>query len=108
MVLLTHYAGSEIQLWQVFALFDDTLLLADGRLVYQGAVRGMTDYFSTIGFDCGTNHNPGANRQANHHSQSSSEWEKQPSAASGKRASESGSQWEQHLMTLMIVAFTDD
>eukprot|EP00656_Telonema_subtile_P048068 TRINITY_DN5639_c0_g1_i3.p1 TRINITY_DN5639_c0_g1~~TRINITY_DN5639_c0_g1_i3.p1 ORF type:complete len:436 (+),score=112.71 TRINITY_DN5639_c0_g1_i3:57-1364(+) len=52
-VCTIHQPSSE-----VFALFDDCMLLADGRLVYHGTRRAMLPYFSSIGFDCQPNYNP--------------------------------------------------
>jgi len=43
---------------EVFHLFDDTLLLAEGHLIYHDSVTYMTKYFEALGHHCETNYNP--------------------------------------------------
>ncbi|KAJ3068359.1 ATP-binding cassette sub- G member 1, partial [Quaeritorhiza haematococci] len=42
----------------VFHLFDDLLLLAEGRIVYQGPTSRVIEYFSKLGFQCPRFTNP--------------------------------------------------
>jgi hypothetical protein len=37
---------------QVYDLFDDVLLLANGRILYQGPRVNVTGHFKTLGFEC--------------------------------------------------------
>lgn len=43
---------------EVFDLFDDTLLLADGRTIYHDKVEEMTAYFARKGHICPAHYNP--------------------------------------------------
>ena len=42
----------------VFNLFDDLLLLADGRVAYMGKLPNAIDYFNNLGYRCPPNFNP--------------------------------------------------
>ena len=42
----------------VFNLFDNLLLLADGRVAYMGPLSGAVTYFHNLGYDCPNNFNP--------------------------------------------------
>ena len=42
----------------IFGLFDDLLLLSEGRCIYSGASRSALGYFSQRGFHCPENFNP--------------------------------------------------
>ena len=48
-----HQPSSEI-----FYLFDDLLLLAEGRVIYHGEVKNAIDYFGGLGFKCPQYVNP--------------------------------------------------
>lgn len=48
-----HQPSSEI-----FYLFDDLLVLAEGKIVYYGPVTGSVDYFARLGFPCPQYTNP--------------------------------------------------
>eukprot|EP00658_Telonema_sp_P-2_P061740 TRINITY_DN5040_c0_g1_i4.p1 TRINITY_DN5040_c0_g1~~TRINITY_DN5040_c0_g1_i4.p1 ORF type:complete len:442 (-),score=108.83 TRINITY_DN5040_c0_g1_i4:312-1637(-) len=52
-VCTIHQPSSE-----VFALFDDVMLLADGQLVYHGTCSRMLPYFAHHGWECKPNYNP--------------------------------------------------
>lgn len=41
-----------------FNLFDDLLILADGKVVYQGETAHVIDYFTKQGFQCPQYTNP--------------------------------------------------
>ncbi|KAJ3212270.1 ATP-binding cassette sub- G member 1 [Dinochytrium kinnereticum] len=43
---------------EVFHLFDELLLLADGRTIYAGPADGAVDYFSKLGYECPEYTNP--------------------------------------------------
>lgn len=43
---------------EIFFLFDDLLLMADGGIMYHGPIRDTVDYFQSIGYDCPKNTNP--------------------------------------------------
>ncbi|RWS22138.1 protein white-like isoform X1, partial [Leptotrombidium deliense] len=43
---------------EVFALFNQLLLLADGRVAYMGDVNSAIDFFSSLGHKCPSNFNP--------------------------------------------------
>lgn len=43
---------------EVFHLFDDILLLADGRVMYHGPCSEMVPYFSRLGYECPQYSNP--------------------------------------------------
>ncbi|KAJ3117086.1 ATP-binding cassette sub- G member 1 [Phlyctochytrium bullatum] len=43
---------------EVFHLFDDLLLMADGRVIYSGQADGAIDYFSKLGYECPEYTNP--------------------------------------------------
>jgi hypothetical protein len=43
---------------QIFNSFDHLILLNKGRCMYQGSVRGITDYFSARGQPCPPHYNP--------------------------------------------------
>lgn len=54
-VLFTiHQPSSEI----FNSTFDHLILLSQGRVMYQGPVSGVTDYFSARAYPCPTNYNP--------------------------------------------------
>ncbi|KAJ3077766.1 ATP-binding cassette sub- G member 1, partial [Quaeritorhiza haematococci] len=42
----------------VFHMFDDLIVLADGRIIYQGPTSNMIDYFSQVGYQCPQFTNP--------------------------------------------------
>ena len=42
-----HQPSSEI-----FSLFDDLILMVEGRIVYQGLASESVEYFSQMGFRC--------------------------------------------------------
>jgi len=42
----------------IFSLFDDLILLSEGKLMYFGAAQKMTDYFLKLGFEMPKNFNP--------------------------------------------------
>lgn len=42
----------------VFGLFDNLLLMADGRVAYMGPMSGTLPYFAKIGIKCPLNYNP--------------------------------------------------
>ncbi|KAI8924870.1 P-loop containing nucleoside triphosphate hydrolase protein [Entophlyctis helioformis] len=48
-----HQPSSEI-----FHMFDDLLLLADGRVIYQGPAEDAVEYFGKLGYQCGKDNNP--------------------------------------------------
>lgn len=52
-VCTIHQPSSE-----VFDLFDKAILIADGRLVYNGAVPKLVPYFASLGHVCKPNFNP--------------------------------------------------
>jgi len=52
-VATIHQPSSEI-----FHLFDDLLLLADGRVIYHGEIEKAVDYFGSLGYVCPTYVNP--------------------------------------------------
>ncbi|KAI9333965.1 P-loop containing nucleoside triphosphate hydrolase protein [Obelidium mucronatum] len=52
-VATIHQPSSEI-----FHLFDDLLLLADGRIMYQGPAHDAIDYFRKLGYPCPKTSNP--------------------------------------------------
>ncbi|GLI71055.1 hypothetical protein VaNZ11_015971 [Volvox africanus] len=37
---------------EVFGLFDDVILLTEGRVLYHGPVKDVVDHFRTLGLDC--------------------------------------------------------
>jgi ABC-type multidrug transport system ATPase subunit len=39
-------------------MFDDLLLLSEGRVIYQGEASGAIPYFSKLGFNCPNYSNP--------------------------------------------------
>ncbi|XP_054160832.1 protein white-like [Oppia nitens] len=43
---------------QVFKLFEQLLLIADGRVAFMGKIDDAYNFFSTIGYTCPTNFNP--------------------------------------------------
>lgn len=43
---------------QVFELFDNVLLMAEGRLAYLGALSGAQQFFASQGHACPENYNP--------------------------------------------------
>ena len=54
MVISTiHQPGSS-----TFALFDKLILMADGRIIYQGPASEAVPYFKTIDLVCPSNNNP--------------------------------------------------
>lgn len=53
-ILCTIHQPSSI----LFDKFDDLLLLADGRVAYQGEQSKTLAYFSRLGLKCPTNYNP--------------------------------------------------
>lgn len=52
-VCTIHQPSSE-----VFNIFDDLIVLAEGEVVYHGPVQEMVSYFKTIGYECPNNFNP--------------------------------------------------
>jgi hypothetical protein len=52
-VCTIHQPSSEI-----FHLFDDLILLADGQVMYHGPVEQTVDYFAKLGYTCPDNCNP--------------------------------------------------
>lgn len=54
MVTVIHQPRSSI-----FDLFDDLLLLADGKMMFFGPCNGAAAFFSRIGYPCPTHYNPG-------------------------------------------------
>jgi hypothetical protein len=42
----------------IYQLFDQLLLLAEGRVVYLGAARDATEYFRSVGCPCPAEYNP--------------------------------------------------
>ena len=42
----------------IFELFDDLLLLSEGRAVYSGSAAGAVDYFAARGHPCPERYNP--------------------------------------------------
>ncbi|KAL6756149.1 ABC-2 type transporter-domain-containing protein [Haematococcus lacustris] len=52
-VCTIHQPSSE-----VFALFDDVIVLAEGSVVYHGPVPRMVAYFDALGYSCPDNWNP--------------------------------------------------
>ena len=53
MILTIHQPSS-----QIFYLFDNLLLLANGKCAYFGNVRSVVDFFSGVGFDMSPHYNP--------------------------------------------------
>jgi ABC-type multidrug transport system ATPase subunit len=45
---------------EIIDLFDDLLLLTDGRVIYHGPVKGMLAHFRSLGFVCPTRKDPGS------------------------------------------------
>lgn len=45
---------------EVMELFDDLLLLTDGKVLYHGSLAGAIPFFSSIGFDCPVRKDPGS------------------------------------------------
>ncbi|KAI8105725.1 hypothetical protein M9434_000307 [Picochlorum sp. BPE23] len=45
---------------EVMELFDDLLLLTDGKVLYHGSLAGAIPFFSEIGFDCPVRKDPGS------------------------------------------------
>ena len=45
---------------EVMELFDDLLLLTDGKVIFHGPVREALPFFATLGFDCPTRKDPGS------------------------------------------------
>eukprot|EP00889_Picochlorum_renovo_P001436 jgi/Picre1/28466/NNA_003870.t1 len=45
---------------EVMELFDDLLLLTDGKVLYHGSLAGAIPFFSQIGFDCPVRKDPGS------------------------------------------------
>lgn len=43
---------------KTFRMFDDLIVLAEGRIIYHGPVEGMLDYFAAQGFVCPPHTNP--------------------------------------------------
>ena len=43
---------------KIFRLFDDLLLLANGKVIYQGPCQDTVSYFSKLGYECPTFSNP--------------------------------------------------
>ncbi|KAI8609409.1 ABC-2 type transporter-domain-containing protein [Chytriomyces sp. MP71] len=52
-VITIHQPSSE-----VFRLFDDLILMADGRILYQGVAERSVQYFSNLGYACPLRSNP--------------------------------------------------
>ncbi|CAM9226449.1 unnamed protein product, partial [Chrysoparadoxa australica] len=42
----------------IYTLFDDILLLSDGRVMYHGPRTEASDYFAELGFPCPQDFNP--------------------------------------------------
>ena len=45
---------------EVMDLFDDLLLLTDGKVLYHGSLSGAIPFFSQLGFDCPVRKDPGS------------------------------------------------
>ena len=45
---------------EVMELFDDLLLLTDGKVIFHGPVRRALPFFASLGFDCPTRKDPGS------------------------------------------------
>jgi len=43
---------------EVFFLFDSCIFLKEGQILYQGAVKTLTQHFSKFGYECPQNYNP--------------------------------------------------
>ncbi|XP_078612477.1 protein white-like [Branchiostoma floridae x Branchiostoma japonicum] len=43
---------------EVFTMFDQILLLAEGRVAYMGPTQGAVSFFQSAGYSCPTNYNP--------------------------------------------------
>lgn len=43
---------------EVFSIFDDILLIADGEMIYHDTVKGMVPYFASVGHPCPQLYNP--------------------------------------------------
>lgn len=52
-VCTIHQPSSE-----VFALFDRLVLLAEGRIAYQGSSTGALSFFESVGYQCPATYNP--------------------------------------------------
>nr|BBC77941.1 ABC transporter Scarlet [Thermobia domestica] len=52
-VCTIHQPSSEL-----FALFHELVLLADGRIAYIGSTEGALQFFNSLGYDCPRNYNP--------------------------------------------------
>ncbi|KAB0802093.1 hypothetical protein PPYR_04279 [Photinus pyralis] len=52
-VCTIHQPSSE-----VFAMFSQMILLADGRIAYMGSNSNALDFFQTLGYNCPNNYNP--------------------------------------------------
>lgn len=42
----------------LFEMFDHLYVIAEGRCIYQGSIKGMVPYLSEAGLECPTYHNP--------------------------------------------------
>lgn len=45
---------------EVFDLFDDVILLTDGKVLFHGPIHEILPFFSSLGFDCPARKDPGA------------------------------------------------
>jgi len=52
-IMVIHQPSS-----QVFDIFDNLMLMADGHMVYFGKRVGIVDYLAIQGFKCNPNFNP--------------------------------------------------
>jgi ABC-type multidrug transport system ATPase subunit len=52
-VCTIHQPSSE-----VYNVFDDLIVLAEGQVLYHGPVANMVPYFATLGYTCPNNFNP--------------------------------------------------
>ncbi|KAL6757501.1 ABC-2 type transporter-domain-containing protein [Haematococcus lacustris] len=43
---------------EVFNIFDDTIILAEGQVLFHGPVQSMVPYFGALGYHCPTHFNP--------------------------------------------------
>ncbi|PWN52543.1 P-loop containing nucleoside triphosphate hydrolase protein [Violaceomyces palustris] len=44
--------------WEIFRLFDRTILLAKGKTIYSGTIDGVVPYFDELGYPCPKHTNP--------------------------------------------------
>jgi hypothetical protein len=53
-ILLTIHQPSS----QIFFLFDIIIFMKEGRIFYQGPLKGMSDFYASKGYSCPENYNP--------------------------------------------------